>query len=804
MPVDGLLRVNLSPDRHTSLHLSCADKLLWFFADQILQQRELAIAYPCLSCRGGLSIFLAYLTIAIEENVPGQTPEPILVYPATAEIREAYTGLKVQVGELLDALRQRRVKAQRQCFVHCWEENVLRALRRGKFSKITEFPLHDFFPAALLDESGLPHIFAGRDGFGRGDDAPPPLQFASKILRVSPRVRYRAAVIVYDAIESRSERQRIAQSLDGIRAASLIHLFESPYAPTFRKTMASGKHYWRLRPEDFDSEESPVPADDEVRRILDAERRIQSVASAVTLREYHTFAENFRQLRQLARGNHEIAEAYSYLYNCYRLLVTLPVPTEYYDTVANELGLSTLAERIDDVKDKAEALGPGVPYSLIDESVQMLRSLLDRVEADPARARALLVEARRAWRDRKRLGIAVSSPIFVSAIERFIASELDCEPLSLRDKEIHVIEARSLAQLEPFDILLFFGYRGAGVLRWMMSGRAREIVAILSEHERGAMACDLRIATQGRDSWRPRARALAAPTDDTLPLEEESDSGRSASVTQLEQALGDPGLELPELPLDDDEFVRDILDYSPPIGLGPAASSPGTTVRACRRVIFGDRCAYLPAEGSVTVLGTRGTTEKRVDDLEIGDTILFVNGDQRRSIYELMLAEIKKSPAFAVSADIIEAWHRRLKAEFVRPFMTVAALHRQLRGAGSRVVSATVGAWLRGSVMSPQDSENLGRLFLALGIPDPDGKHSRRIDQAARHLRNVYRQYAKAVNAFLLRAAGDDRPELDALLEKYNLDIDAIRESVLAAEVEEISSDTVEIPASRTGRLYDR
>jgi hypothetical protein len=209
-------------------------------------------------------------------------------------------------------------------------------------------------------------------------------------------------------------------------------------------------------------------------------------------------------------------------------------------------------------------------------------------------------------------------------------------------------------------------------------------------------------------------------------------------------------------------------------------------------------------EGIVTVLSSTGTTEKRVEDVSQGDIILFINGDQRQSIYEIMLAEIKKSPAFGLSVDIIQAWHRRLKTEFAASGVTAADLHRRLRGAGSDVVGATVRAWLRGSVMSPQDAENLARLFRALNIPDPDGRYSCRIDQAARHLRNVYRQYAKAVNGFLLRTAGDDRPELDALLEKYNLDIEAIKDAVLALEVGSISDETVTLPASMTGRLYDR
>jgi hypothetical protein len=230
--------------------MSCADKLLWVFAEKILQEVELAIAYPCLSCRGGLSVFLAYLALAIEENPPGRTPDPILIYPGTPEIRQAYTGLKVQVGDLLDALRQRRVRERRECFIHRWEENVFRSIKRGRIDKTAMFPLHDFFPAAAVEGDGSLRIFAGRDGFGRGDDAPPPLHFATKILQVPSQIHYRAAVIMHDAVESLAERRRL-RDLQQVRTRSLIHLFESPYSPTFSKMVALDKWYWRIRAEDF-------------------------------------------------------------------------------------------------------------------------------------------------------------------------------------------------------------------------------------------------------------------------------------------------------------------------------------------------------------------------------------------------------------------------------------------------------------------------------------------------------------------------------------------------------------------------
>lgn len=802
------LRVTLAPDSSPTLALSCADKLLWFFADQILAERELAIAYPCLHCRGGLSLFLAYLAIAIDENPPGSNPEPILVYPGTAPVRQAYTGLKVRVGDLLDALSQRRVQAGRRCYVHRWEENVFRAIRRGTLSRDADLPLHDFFPAALLEADGTPHIFAGRDGFGRGDEAPPPLQFATKIQRVPRGSSYRAAVIAHDAVESYSERERL-KNLNGIRARSVIHIFDSPYSPLFRRAMAAGRPCWRLRPSDFTSATSPVPPDEELQRMLAAEHRVHVVESPLTDQASRGLNTNLRDLRQLARGNAEVTAAYTRLNNSYRLMAALPVPTEDFDAAAREIGLSILSERIDDVMDVAEAVGPGVAYVLIDEAVQTLRSLLDTLHSDPARARALLVETRRALRDRKRLGIVVSAPIFVSAIERYLARELPCEVLALPEMGVHVTEAESLPNSAPFDVLVFFGYRGPWVLRWMMSGRAKEIVAIFTPHERRLASRDLQTGTAGRDSWKPRiVETTGASRSEPTELEEATrDKPAAPDETATTEAFGEPepdASEVPEVPFDDEDFIRELLDDSPIAGRAAVRTGSVIAVRPCRRAIFARWYAFLPVEGTVTVVGPKGAVEKPVRDLAISDIVLFVNGDQRRSIYEVMLAEIKKSPAFSLSADIIEAWQRRLKAEFVKSGMTGAGLHRRLHNAGSEVVSVTVRGWLRGSVMSPQDSDNLERLFTVFGIPNPDQRHSQRIDQAARHLRKVYRQYAKAVNAFLIRAARDDRPELDALLEKYNLDLEGVKDAVVAQEVLAISPGTVDVAGSLVGRLHER
>ena len=90
-----------------------------------------------------------------------------------------------------------------------------------------------------------------------------------------------------------------------------------------------------------------------------------------------------------------------------------------------------------------------------------------------------------------------------------------------------------------------------------------------------------------------------------------------------------------------------------------------------------------------------------------------------------------------------------------------------------------------------------------VGIQDPNGDVCKTVNDAAVRLRKVYRVYARAVNSFLLKAAGEDRPEVDDLLQKYNLDIGAIRDSVTKEEVVSIAPEIVNISTSIAGRLYE-
>jgi len=775
-----------------SQSFSCADKLINLFAEQIFSQKELSIAYPCLECKGGLSLFFKYLTFCAQTETPGRAFEPMLVYPGTTEIREFYKLIKIRIGSLLDYLAKIRVAASRVAggspCVYPWEETLLRKIRLGKIDRGEELPLHDFFPAALLDGNSIPHIIGGRQGFGRGDETTPPLHFAVRIESIPKNGKYKMAILMHDSLTTYAERRRLQNNLKSLSADCIVHLFESPFSPNFKRLNKSGVKSWPIKPADFPADGKIFLEDKNILEILDMKPRVHSLPSVIRESSIKRMFKNFREIRKAAGSSNIAWNAYRQVYNLYRFVLTMPVPVKHYNEKAKMVGYSSFRERFLDIKEDVTELTP-TEQSHFDDALECLSSIADSVEKDPSRSRAIISEAQRALEKRQRIGFVFTQSLFGSAAESFMAEELSLDPINFISEGIHILSIGDLKNIKSkdiFDVLVFPSYRGGNTLRWIMSGKAKEVVVIATSQERWAITQGIKAATEIQNSWTPNHGQSTLDLDDKVE-------------EKLTKVLGISAPELPNIPLDDDMFVQGLFEHTPKMRTATLHEYDNTV---CRLVTLLQHKAYLPASGVVTTLTTSGPKEKAVKDLKPDMTILFINQAQSKTIYDLMLDEIKRSLSFEPYVSVIQQWHRRLESWFAKSAFSYAEVHRALRLSGCTVVSATVRSWLRGSTMAPSEPANLKRIFDLIGIKDTNGMICDQVNAAAKKLRAVYKLYGRAVNSFLLKAAGDDRVEVDALLQKYNLDISAIRESVIKESIVSISDDQINIPSSVVGRLY--
>lgn len=193
-----------------------------------------------------------------------------------------------------------------------------------------------------------------------------------------------------------------------------------------------------------------------------------------------------------------------------------------------------------------------------------------------------------------------------------------------------------------------------------------------------------------------------------------------------------------------------------------------------------------------------------VRSLRAGDRVLFIYGQQRQSLYELIVSRVHMHPSVELHLALIRRWQEDLRVAY-RTWRTLepsaaearsdgqrdlsGLLHRmQLRG--SSLVSAfTVSLWLRGFVMAPLDPEDMRRVAEVLDIGFIR-QHYKRIAVAANRLRGLHRGLSIRLNNWLqdhaLGATG--KGEDDLIDAELGLTFGDVKNSLLLLRVIAIES----------------
>jgi hypothetical protein len=142
-----------------------------------------------------------------------------------------------------------------------------------------------------------------------------------------------------------------------------------------------------------------------------------------------------------------------------------------------------------------------------------------------------------------------------------------------------------------------------------------------------------------------------------------------------------------------------------------------------------------------------------VRSLRVGDEILFIHGQRRQSLYELLISRIHRDPVIGQYLALVRRWHEDLAGAFSERSMngsiTPDSLLQDLQARGSKLTSPqTIRTWLRGVVLAPNDPEDLRRVaeVLHLGFVK---QYYREIARAASRLRGLHVSLSLKLNAWL-------------------------------------------------------
>jgi hypothetical protein len=234
--------------------------------------------------------------------------------------------------------------------------------------------------------------------------------------------------------------------------------------------------------------------------------------------------------------------------------------------------------------------------------------------------------------------------------------------------------------------------------------------------------------------------SLATPSDGVLGADEE-----------LQRLLG--------VSQDDDE--------SSPMNETP--DQPPAAVDAIVSVDFADgwHGNYL-LDQTVMVVERTGLRVKRQDclarDLQVGNEVIAIHGQQRQSLYELLISRLHRNPAIELHLALLDRWQDEVEAGYAAwagRGRTLDDLLHAMRAKGSTITSISgVRLWVTGGTLAPQDADDVRRLgevlergFVVVNFA--------RIAQAATRLRGLHRGLAQRMDNWLedeatREDAGDD------------------------------------------------
>jgi hypothetical protein len=210
---------------------------------------------------------------------------------------------------------------------------------------------------------------------------------------------------------------------------------------------------------------------------------------------------------------------------------------------------------------------------------------------------------------------------------------------------------------------------------------------------------------------------------------------------------------------------------------------------------------------TVLLLSHNKTDERFVKGLRPEDLVVFVNGDQKRNLYESILERIRSKPDMGSTYILASYWQQAIREGFFRLGMSYDDFHRQLQVLGSRIETAqAIYFWLQGSVLGPRDGEDIYRIGEILNdrVLTSEWKN---IDRAVRKVRFLHMSLARKLNRIIVDAGIKvNEPDMadECIDQDLNLYIDDFRDSISIHRIISLNKEPELVPYILTGRFFTK
>jgi len=774
------------------------------------RRQSLAICYPIPTCNLPVLAAAQLLIHDFVRNHPGGF-SVLLVSPRT-EVRQHYLNLTVNKEPLACALPLARPRAEG--------------------------------PAAIVPVSGRAMA-----------DVPRLYHLSQPYLLDVPWPRHVGAVVV-DHVGGRLDEQtsRIHEQAARHGVFTVIHLCTDPFAAFLEVLAAAGVPVWV-----WDHYGLAASFGQQIARdhgdishpFSVSARQFQNIAAGI---RHHVLICNHSTLEAAARRVWDdlgtvqrslteqvslgVRRAVQAAYGCFYAMFQMPAPLAIYEEEARGLwGVRPISRRIADLEAFSSLLrdeAPDLAHIYWPSLILDLKEMRDALAAGNPKYDTLVEQIHEHVTQGRSLTVVCPNratkrmlQLCLRAREGMRLSDLGSQA---QGQSISLITYRELSLADPCDTLLFPGQFSYGRRQYALAAAAPEIRYLAYGDEADRIEQQIAsihqtLAEMSSIESRERAWSALAPSgsDGALPPASGQDipviefvRSEGAQVSRRTvAAFGSQDLSL-WTPFSNSEYDTvhgcDTLTNEAQDALRPsefAAESRQSVLVPALRIEFGDGFCYAEPDSLTTILlsATARTDTRRADALRPEDLVVFVDGEQRRQLYEAILERVERHPAMGVTYILVRYWQEAVRKGFFQSGMTYDRFLWKLQQQGSRMQTTPgVRCWVTGEVLGPSDPLDIHRVGSVFG-DEALTQEWKEIDRALRRIRGLHISLARKLNRVIVQAGlkGQHTEASEECVDsELNLYLDDFRDSVGVHCVVAVGQSTTLVPYVLTGRFFER
>lgn len=298
-------------------------------------------------------------------------------------------------------------------------------------------------------------------------------------------------------------------------------------------------------------------------------------------------------------------------------------------------------------------------------------------------------------------------------------------------------------------------------------------------------------AIQDKHPTNLRALSTLAPDDQQLNTEYEGNrESRRVAITTPRQWMVEKSKEVPapeavelfRVPprVDEIAFLMRMDDKTSPNEPILLNLPPNETEIATHNTITTDRIIHIifqegfhvqfPQNATVQlVLETnagRQLDERSARSLRVNDVVLFIHGQNRQNLYDLIVSRVHAHPSIALFVNLIQRWKEEIAENSKKSKLTQEEILKQMQQRGSQLQALqTIRFWIDGQVLCPNDLSDLQRVAEILDMSFTQ-QYYQEIARAATRLRGIHIGLSRRLNQWLQHGAFETSPnQIDELID---------------------------------------